>query len=892
MHPINLATARSNWTVKSKLATLAATSMAVLLMLASFLLWQQYLTGYESRKLAIKQAVEVASSVLDWAFQQEKAGTLTREQAQTLAIKMLNEARYSGKEHFWVNDLDGKMIAHPGSPDLNGKDTLSIRDSDGNAVFAIFIDMVRKDGSGFLSYLWPKPGQETPAEKMSYVQGFHPWNWLVGSGTYMDDLRREFLLIAAKAGAIVLLACFVVFVMTIKISRRIAEPLAKAINAAKAMADGRFDEEVGPIRNDEIGQLLQAMSKTQLALQAAAEKSEVNLRLRTALEAVTSNVMIADVNNNVIFLNKSVTEMFERSETEIRKRLPHFKTSEVMGANIDIFHQHPEHQRSLLSKLTGVHRAQIRLGDLYFSLVATPIFDDHGTRVGTAVEWADRTAAVAAEAEAAANLRIRIALDNVNIPVRIAATDGTIVYMNKVLQDTLHLYRDSFARQIPGFDPNNVLNRSIGMFYADPAAALTRLANLQATTKTRLELGSRMYEVTTSPVISSSGERLGTVGQWVDIDDQLAAEDQIDALVKEAAQGNFSQRVSVNGKDGFFAGLGQGMNELMNTCEQGLADLAALLDAFAKGDMTCRIERDYEGMFGKLKSSANATADNLARVLGEVRAAADALTGAAGQVSATAQSLSQAASEQASSVEETTASIDAMSVSIGHNRDSARITDGMATKAASEASDGGSAVIQTVTAMKQIAAKISIVDDIAYQTNLLALNAAIEAARAGEHGKGFAVVAAEVRKLAERSQEAAKEIGDLAENSVSTAERAGLLLNQIVPAIQKTSELVQEIAAASSEQSESIVQIGAAMDHLSKATQQNASASEELAATSEELSGQAEQLQTSIGFFRTESDLPRLRKANQPIQHADRRKQVTPLPMSSLKRSTDNFKPY
>jgi methyl-accepting chemotaxis protein len=348
----------------------------------------------------------------------------------------------------------------------------------------------------------------------------------------------------------------------------------------------------------------------------------------------------------------------------------------------------------------------------------------------------------------------------------------------------------------------------------------------------------------------------------------------------------------MDGKTGFFATLSTGMNQLIETSEQGLSDVSAVLAAFAEGDLTQRIERDYQGLFGKVKDSANATAENLTRIMEEVRAAADALTGAANQVSSTAQALSQAASEQAASVEQASASIDTMSASISQNSDNAKVTDGMATRTSKEGVDGGDAVSRTVMAMKQIAAQIGIVDDIAYQTNLLALNAAIEAARAGEHGKGFAVVAAEVRKLAERSQEAAKEISHLAANSVFTAERAGELLEQIVPSIQKTSELVQEIAAASAEQSESVVEISGAMGQLSKATQQNAAASEELAATSEELSAQAEQLQETVAFFKTGDELPNRLKRHVPALMSKRAELPRPNRAPIERRAVTNFKPY
>ncbi|MCE5233866.1 MAG: methyl-accepting chemotaxis protein [Mizugakiibacter sp.] len=281
-----------------------------------------------------------------------------------------------------------------------------------------------------------------------------------------------------------------------------------------------------------------------------------------------------------------------------------------------------------------------------------------------------------------------------------------------------------------------------------------------------------------------------------------------------------------------------------------LGEAVNAANRLAQGDLTVHIQAASKDETGQLLLAMQNMIAKLTQVVAEVNSGAEALASASEEVNTTAQSLSQASSEQAAGVEETSASIEQMTASISQNTENAKVTDSMASKAATDASEGGESVNATVTAMKDIARKIGIIDDIAYQTNLLALNAAIEAARAGEHGKGFAVVAAEVRKLAERSQVAALEISELASGSVDLAEKAGKLLDQIVPSIKKTSDLVQEIAAASVEQSSGVGQINAAVSQLSQATQQNASSSEELAATAEEMSSQAEHLQQMMAFFK------------------------------------------
>jgi methyl-accepting chemotaxis protein len=295
----------------------------------------------------------------------------------------------------------------------------------------------------------------------------------------------------------------------------------------------------------------------------------------------------------------------------------------------------------------------------------------------------------------------------------------------------------------------------------------------------------------------------------------------------------------------------------------------------AGGDFSVQIASTSRDETGQLLQAMDSMSTRLSQTITDVKSAAENLASASSELSATSQSMSESATEQAASVEETSASLEQMTASISQNTENAKVTDGMAAKAAKEAGEGGEAVKQTVDAMKRIAERIGIIDDIAYQTNLLALNAAIEAARAGAHGKGFAVVAAEVRKLAEKSQVAAQEIGDTAKSSVQLAEQAGSLLSEIVPGIAKTSDLVQEISAASQEQASGVAQVNTAVAQISKATQQNAAASEQLAATAEEMNAQAEQLRQLMSFFKVEGQArlasPAVATAVKPAAHAPQR---------------------
>ncbi|MDM8518189.1 methyl-accepting chemotaxis protein, partial [Desulfobacterales bacterium HSG16] len=325
--------------------------------------------------------------------------------------------------------------------------------------------------------------------------------------------------------------------------------------------------------------------------------------------------------------------------------------------------------------------------------------------------------------------------------------------------------------------------------------------------------------------------------------------EEMDMLIIAVKEGRLDVRGNADSFDGAWNTLVTGTNSLIEAFTEPINLTAQYVDNISKGKIPKKIVMEYKGDYNKIIKSLNRMMENLTQFAIEVQSAAEKVAAGSEELSSTAEQVAEGTSQQAAGIEEISSSMEQMSAMVTQNADNAQQTASIAGKAAEDAEMGGKAVSETVSAMRHISEKIRIIEEIARQTNMLALNAAIEAARAGSHGKGFAVVATEVRKLAERSQQAAKEINDLSAHNLEIAEETGKTLEGMMLGIQKSSELFQEISLSNQEQAGGIAQVNKAIQQLDQVIQQNASSTEEMAAGNREFSSQAEHLANLASFF-------------------------------------------
>ncbi|VAW87663.1 Methyl-accepting chemotaxis protein I (serine chemoreceptor protein) [hydrothermal vent metagenome] len=582
------------------------------------------------------------------------------------------------------------------------------------------------------------------------------------------------------------------------------------------------------------------------------------------LEHAPMNIMMADIDENIIFVNKKARDTLIGLESELQKYLPGFKAADVVGGSIHRYHQDPSVIKALLSGLGPGSKRNgfITPGPFVFEHETRPLYNEKGDKMGYVVQWHDITQQRAEESDIA---RLTSAIEGSTTAMMMCDMTGDITYANPAVTTLLSRHQEALRQFFPGFEARNLVGMNFDQFHKNPAhqrMLIVDPANMPYSNN--IKVGALEFKLTLSAIIDPQGGQIGCTLEWVDITEEMDAQRQIEKLINNAINGVIDERIDTTAYHGFMRDTGNGINKLLDAVITPLREAIRVAQCMSENDLTQLMEGEYNGEYATLQESMNGSISTLQATVSEIRRSSKNISTASSEIAQGNADLSQRTEEQAASLEETASSMEELTSTVKQNADNAREANMLASTTRQQAEKGGEVVNHAIDAMaeinnssRKIADIIGVIDEIAFQTNLLALNAAVEAARAGEQGRGFAVVASEVRNLAQRSAAAAKEIKVLIKDSVAKVEdgthlvdESGNTLQEIVTMVKKVSDIISEIAAASQEQSQGIEQVNKAITHMDEATQQNAALVEEAAAASESLDEQCHSLNQMVRVFK------------------------------------------
>ncbi|MBO1518469.1 cache domain-containing protein [Oceanisphaera pacifica] len=274
---------------------------AGVIMITLLTLWLFYHSLIDERRDQVRRQVESTVSLVSFFHHQQQQGLLSEQKAQQQALSAINTLRYGNDDYFWVQDNQPSMILHPMNPKLNGQDLRPFTDPDGKALFVEMANQVSNSGQGFVDYLWPKPGLANPVDKISYVQGFTPWGWIIGTGLYVDDVQDQLLSIASKIFLVVIGLGVIAIAVAFALIRSILHPVNATVLALQEISGGEADlrQRLNEKGKDEVSQLSKSFNEfcsrlAQTVLKLSPISQEVNSASERLGEIVRHNRSVSE----------------------------------------------------------------------------------------------------------------------------------------------------------------------------------------------------------------------------------------------------------------------------------------------------------------------------------------------------------------------------------------------------------------------------------------------------------------------------------------------------------------------------------------------------------------------------------------------------------------------